>query len=781
VEVVVSAALPTAKLKPLVRAADLGFRLLSFPTDRKGPNEKGWQHRVPHLFEVFHGSQNYGTMTGHEIAPGRFLVDVDLDWQPGIPVASCLLALLPTQARAGRPSKRLSHLFYTTAVPLPSKNFYDIDNQTMLVELRGTTEDGGPGKQTMIPPSVHPPTGETLAWLDGDAFEPADVDATTLKRTVTLGAVAMLLLKHLEDRGLVHGCRLPLAGFLLKAGLNEHETLAVGEALATATHNNVQDMTDVVTSTVKRLAQGKRVEGKAALSKALGADGPALVERMLEWIGTDAATSGPQASSGVTDLIRLAQDSAELFASPEGDYYAIVPVNGHRETMSLRGKSFRAWLAQAHYERTGRGVNGSAVADAVMTLEGCAKAGGQRFEVYTRVAAVGDRVYLDLGRDDHHVLTITAQGWMVGEPAEPVRFVRRKAMLPLPDPTRGRSISELLPTLVNVAAGSDELKLIVGWLVGALRGRKPFPILILTGEQGSAKSGACRLLRRVIDPNQADLRSTPREVRDLMIAAQNAHVIGFDNLSGVADWLSDALCALATGNGFSTRLLTTDSDEMIFSAARPVVMNGITELAGRADLADRAIVVTLEPIDDGKRLTEREVEERFLAAQPELLGALADAVAQAIRGPVTLARMPRMADFAVTVESAAPALGWTQGGFLTAYEACRADTTDRFLDGDVVASALERMAMEDESRPWVGTSDELRSRLADLTHADRRDQLPRSAKGLVTALKRLAPALRAHGIDVQLPKKKREGKDTRRLMRVQYPKAQTALEFEVSR
>jgi hypothetical protein len=41
-----------------------------------------------------------------------------------------------------------------------------------------------------------------------------------------------------------------------------------------------------------------------------------------------------------------------------------------------------------------------------------------------------------------------------------------------------------------------------------------------------------------------------------MIAATNSHVLAFDNLSRIPDWLSDALSRLATG-GYSTRELFT--------------------------------------------------------------------------------------------------------------------------------------------------------------------------------------------------------------------------------
>ena len=53
---------------------------------------------------------------------------------------------------------------------------------------------------------------------------------------------------------------------------------------------------------------------------------------------------------------------------------------------------------------------------------------------------------------------------------------------------------------------------------------------------------------------------------------------------------------------------------------------------------------------------------------PFILGALASAASTAVRHrpELTLPDLPRMADFALPGEAAAPALGWEQGPFLQA-------------------------------------------------------------------------------------------------------------------
>ena len=237
-------------------------------------------------------------------------------------------------------------------------------------------------------------------------------------------------------------------------------------------------------------------------------------------------------------------------------------------------------------------------------------------------------------------------------------------MRPLPVPERGGSI-EQLGKFLNVRSQADFV-LAVTWLLAALRGKGPYPALVLSGEQGTAKSTLCAILRALIDPNAASLRALPREDRDLFIAASNGHVLAFDNVSGLPPWLSDTLCRLATGGGFATRQLYTDDDEALFNAKRPIILNGIEDFVTRPDLADRAIVLTLEPIPEERKRSEEELWGVFELERARILGVLLDAVAHGLkRMPETrLAKLPRMADFARWGTACETAF-WPAGAFQT--------------------------------------------------------------------------------------------------------------------
>src|SRR5262249_52909435 len=149
-----------------------------------------------------------------------------------------------------------------------------------------------------------------------------------------------------------------------------------------------------------------------------------------------------------------------------------------------------------------------------------------------------------------------------------------------------------------------------------------------------------------------------REERELMIAANNSYLLGFDNLSGLAVWLSDTLCRLASGGSFAVRQLYTDDGEMPVQAARPILLNGIGRGVSPPDLGDRAIFLTLAPIGEAQRRPETELWREFEIARPRILGALLDAVVHGLQtmGRVHLDRLPRMADFALWAAACEPAL-----------------------------------------------------------------------------------------------------------------------------
>jgi hypothetical protein len=453
-------------------------------------------------------------------------------------------------------------------------------------------------------------------------------------------------------------------------------------------------------------------------------------------------------------LLMLAAD-AELFHNPDMEGFATFAVKNpslpvmHRETWPIKSTGFRRWLAREFYQEEGKPPNSEAMGGALNILEAKAHFDGPEHDVYVRVAShLSERAtYLDLGNPLWEAVAITPSGWQViSNP--PVKFRRSRGMAGLYRPESGGKIGELRPFL-NVGSDSD-FRLIVGWLLAALNPAGPYPILVLQGEQGSAKSTAGRVIRSLVDPGTSPLRSTPREVRDVMISASNSWILAFDNLSGLPIWLSDVFCRLSTGGGFSTRELWTNGEEAIFDAMRPLILNGIDAIATRPDLADRSIIITLPQIDEGARRPEKEFWAAFEVAQPRIIGALLDGVSAGLRhiNQVRLESYPRMADFCTWITACEPAFPWPPGSFMDAYMGNRSDAVEATLEADVVAVAVREFMADRET--WEGSASTLLDELSEIAgeKVARGKAWPKAPNSLSNRLTRAATFLRAIGIEV---------------------------------
>jgi hypothetical protein len=498
------------------------------------------------------------------------------------------------------------------------------------------------------------------------------------------------------------------------------------------------------------VSQPQRTPGADAIRDAIADAEPATLdaEKMKEDRGR---------SSQATQLVEIGRESAMLFN--DGDEGFATFKSTLAETYPIKSAYFRRILARRYFEQNQQAPSRDALSAAIETLTGFALFEGERRQVNVRLAGYGENIYLDLGGENWRLVEITPRGWRpIGHADSPVRFIRRRGMLPLPEPERGGSMDDLRPFL-NLAT-EDDFKLMLAWDVGALRPTGPYPILNLNGEYGSAKSTTAKVQRGLIDPNQASIRALPKEPRDLMISATSGWVQALDNISSVPDWLSDAFCRLSTGGGFATRELYTDGEEVIFNAMRPVIINGIENVVERSDLYDRSVTVVCPYISPERRRDEERFWKDFDAARPRILGALLDAVSCALSNisSVNFYVLPRMADFARWIEAASPALGWTPGEFLAAY--------GRNI-GKANASALEASAAADEVLklvlPFGGTATQLLALLDRQAEEKvrKRRGWPKSPRALSGALRRIAPNLRVIGITVDFDRDESASKRVR--------------------
>lgn len=730
-----------------------GWQPIPVPFRAKDPNRRGWQKlqlTLDDLGDHFDSkSQNVGILLGD---PSGGLVDVDLDCPEALRLARVFLPR--TDASFGRKSKPGSHRLYVAGRGVRTSEYEDLDG-TMLVELRGT------GGQTVVPPSTHP-SGEPIAWER--AGDPATVELSDLSRAVRRLAAACLVARHYPAAGSRHRLALALAGALLRAGWSVDEAQHfVGAVASAAGDDEADDRIRCVETTHEKIEAGEAVTGTPTLAELLDAK---LTRKLAGWLELRGENASARRSDPADDgkrerkskpgaLIKLALEHCEAWHTSDDDAFATIQHENHREHYAIRSRDFRRWLAHAFYESTraerddgdsaGQSVTGEDLAAAILALEGQAVFDGAQYDVYTRIASLDDKIYVDLCDERWRAIEVDAAGWRVVDDP-PVRFRRARGMLALPEPTRGGSLDELRE-FVNVPDDAA-WALVKAWLVAALAGDGPTPVLALSGEQGSAKSTLARFLRALIDPATPGLRRPPRDERDLAIAARANWIVAFDNVSQIQPWLSDALCNLVTGGGFATRELYTDFDEVLFSARRPVILTGIEDYVERGDLADRAIKLTLPPIADDERRDEKTLLVAFEEAKPRLFAALLDSLAGALRElpRVKLERMPRMADFSRLAVAAERGRGEAPT-FLAAYVEARREAESATIEASIIGPVLLQLC---ETGDWSGTASELLVKLADLVDekTTKNKHWPATPRGLAGELRRLAPALRRAGYDV---------------------------------
>lgn len=477
--------------------------------------------------------------------------------------------------------------------------------------------------------------------------------------------------------------------------------------------------------------------------------------------GDDQESKPKRQPSVAAQLVQIALERYDLFVSEDGRPYA-VERDGPNIALPLRGKAgLRARLAKIYAAESGhtRAAGQSALSDAMTVLEGYADEGERRVTPI-RVAWHDGAIVVDLGTPDGRCVIVSPNGWRP-ESRSPVTFRRTGAMQRLPDPNRDGDGLAKLRGLLNL--DDDGFRLLVGFLVAAFIPDIPHPILTFTGEQGTGKSSAAKAVINLIDPSGAPKRTAPRDVKEWSRQASASWALCLDNISTIPMWLSDALCKAVTGDGIVDRALYTDDDVIVLEFRRVIALTTIDAGALRGDLAERMLTIELQRIPDRERREEVELERAYAAAHASILASLFDLLAEvlAVRDSVTLDSKPRMADFARVLAALDRVRGWDTLG---AYTAGARDVVADVIEGDPFGSALVEL-MRDRSE-WTGTAGELLAALDALQSPDDSDIKPRSTrpKGWPTtpraaagALKRVAPALRAMGIDVRKGERSNRG------------------------
>lgn len=463
----------------------------------------------------------------------------------------------------------------------------------------------------------------------------------------------------------------------------------------------------------------------------------------------------PSAASVLLGLIE-AKENVEFFHDAFGRTYMSIKEEGKGSiTYRLSSTSAQLWIKRIYYQHTRQAIPAPAFNEVIDTLNAKALFDGMLKPIFLRVARHEDSIVINLADEKGQVVVITREGYRVTTDS-PVIFVKSAAMDTLPVPETGGDLG-MLQRLLGL--DKPNFNRILAFLINCLKPEGPYLVLIAEGEQGSGKSFLCLLLKLLVDPSQAPKLRLPDSDHDLMIQAKDNFLLIFDNISGIKATLSDVLCTLATGASMAKRKLYSDDELQIFTECRPYVLNGITSIANRPDLLERAIAIKLPTMPEGQRKTEEEILREFYEMRPRILGVLFNIIAGALDAfDETIAPTSiRMADAAKWIVAAEPAVGVPEGTLLHALESSQQEVVEERMANNSLAIALAKVT---EFKPYDGTIGGLSDLLNNhRTPYDR--EFPPTAAHLSRTLERLRPALAKTGIMVEFGERKRHGRPIR--------------------
>lgn len=262
------------------------------PADGKNPAMKDWgKQRITgdEAGKFFGSATNVGLILGE--ASGH-LTDVDLDC---IEAARCGPHLLPpTPMRHGRKSVPCAHYWYKCP-GIKVEKFLDPEDGKTLIEVRYGKERA---LQTVVPPSRHMVTGETLFWLDTSSparpvvggvkdalpfLKPASVEPQALLSSARRVAAVACLARSLPADGR-HEIGFSVVGMLLRGGMKSEDVKRLVQIILNAAgmDDKRDDWLRTLEDSARRHAAGEEMKGAKSLAEFIGEK---RVGKIREWLG----------------------------------------------------------------------------------------------------------------------------------------------------------------------------------------------------------------------------------------------------------------------------------------------------------------------------------------------------------------------------------------------------------------------------------------------------------------------------------------------------------------
>lgn len=406
----------------------------------------------------------------------------------------------------------------------------------------------------------------------------------------------------------------------------------------------------------------------------------------------------------------------DYFTNEHGMPYVTIKNGEHQEHWPVRSREISDFVVKAYYEKDGKPPSRDVLNKTLDLFSAKAKFGGHRLTTYLRCAMVDNVLYVDLCRPSWEVVKVTKDD--ISIISNPPIVFRRYGHMKTLNVDLGANINDInlimkyVPNLVD-----GQQRLFKTSFVSDFLPDIPRPISLVYGPQGSAKTTSQKIERSAVDPSALLTLNISSNLGELTQQAYHHYICIYDNVSRLPKVISDWICRVVTGEGYSKRELYTDEGDIIFTALRKVFLNGINLAGTEPDFLDRAIKYQLSRLSKEQRKTEKELWDSFAVDQPRITGAALKILQKAmgIMESLKVKELPRMADFALWGEAISQGMGDVPGIFLYDYWGNIGELNKDALEANAIGLCVLEFVKDNPL--WEGSPSELLEELN--TTADR--------------------------------------------------------------
>jgi len=475
--------------------------------------------------------------------------------------------------------------------------------------------------------------------------------------------------------------------------------------------------------------------------------------------------SNPLTSSGSIESQRLLNAvlnpelKLQVFLNQDGQPYALLPDTPYPRGERIGGTYLNSFIRKKYAEH-GHLLKSKDLDDINEALKAAAQVSGLQARVWYRVAQTPNGIEIDLGTDNQGRISVTPKRVEMLTAKAQAIFMRTPHMgvAPLSGDISSGDLSKFDKYLNMIQSAKT---LVIGWLTYSIAHPKiestKYPILVLSGSQGTGKTVMSKLLLKFADPGSLGVRTFPSSTKDLAIASQSSHMLAYDNLRFLSPLMADALCIAATGGSITTRQLYTDAEVMAIRLHGAIILNGLHPFVNQSDLAQRCLTIELLPISKESRQTDAELQAQLQADFSDVYLGLLDLISKifAVLPTMVVKGAERMAEFSKWLAAMEVVDGVPVGTYQGYYTAQIIEGQLDALQDNLFASELLAFAKA-QVRPWSGTPTALYKLLTEAALPDlaRSRDWPDNAIAMSKRLIPLIAPLEAQGIHLQFKRGK---------------------------